>query len=44
MSDEEVVAKLGPEYYSPCSQLTYKADIQNANTQILERRNKESIQ
>ena len=27
VSDEEVSAELGPDYDSPCSQLTYEADI-----------------
>ena len=44
MSDEEVAAELGPDYYPPCSQLTYDADIQNAKERIRERRNKEFIQ
>ena len=38
VSDEEVSRELGPNYISPCSQLTYKADIQNAKDRILERR------
>ena len=43
VSDEEVAAELGPTYDPPCSQLTYEADIRNANERILERRKKESI-
>ena len=38
MSDEEVSRELGPNYISPCSQLTFEADIRNANERILERR------
>ena len=44
VSDEEVAAELGPDYVPPCSQLTNKADIQNAKERILERRKKRSIQ
>ena len=29
VSDEEVAAKLGPDYDPTCSQLTYKANLQN---------------
>ena len=43
VSDEEVAAKLNPDYNPPCSQLTYKAYIRNATEQILKRRKKESI-
>ena len=38
VSNEEVSRELGPNYISPCSQLNYKADIQDAKEQILERR------
>ena len=44
VSDDEVAAKLGPDYNPPCSQLTYEADIRNAKQRILERRKKKSIQ
>ena len=44
MSDEVVVAELGPYYDPPCSQLIYEADIRNAKTTILECRKKKSIQ
>ena len=37
VSDEEVSRKLGLNYISPCSQLTFKADIQNANERIIKR-------
>ena len=40
VSDEEVAAELGPGYDSPCSQLTYEADILKGKEQILERRKK----
>ena len=30
VSDEEVAAELDPYYDTQCSQLTYKADIQNS--------------
>ena len=43
MSDEAVAAELGQDYDLPCSQLTYKADIQNAKMQILEGRKIELI-
>ena len=42
VSDKEVVQELGPEYMSPCSQLTFEADIRIAKEKILERRKKES--
>ena len=38
VSDEEVSRELKPNYISPCSQLTYEADIRNAKERILERR------
>ena len=38
VSDEEVSRELGLNYISPCSQLTFVADIRNAKDQILERR------
>ena len=38
VSDEEVLHEFGPNYISPCSQLTYEADIRNAKERILERR------
>ena len=44
VSDEEVAAELNPEYNPPCSQLTYKAYIQNAKERILAPQKKESIQ
>ena len=44
VSDEEVAAELGPDYYPPCSQLTYTADIRNAKERVLERRTKKTIQ
>ena len=44
VSDEEVAAELGPNYNTPCSQLTYEADIQNAKDRILKRRKKVVIQ
>ena len=44
VSDEEVTAKLGPDYNPPCSQLIYEADIRNAKENILNRRYKKSIQ
>ena len=37
VNDEEVSRKLGPNYISPCSQLTFEADIRNAKERILER-------
>ena len=37
--NEEVAEKLSPDYDPPCSQLTYEADIRNANERILERKN-----
>ena len=44
VSEKEVTAELGLDYDPPCSTLTYKCDILNANKQILERRMKQSIQ
>ena len=44
VSDKELAAVLGPDYNPPCSQLTYEADIRNANKRILERRKKKFIQ
>ena len=38
VSDEEVSRELGPNYISPCSQLTFEADIRNAKTRIFESR------
>ena len=38
VSDAEVSRELGPNYISPCSQLTFEADIRNAKKQILQRR------
>ena len=38
VSDEEVSRELGHNYISPCSQLTFEADIRNAKERILERR------
>ena len=38
MSEEEVSRELGPNYISPCSKLTFEADIRNAKERILERR------
>ena len=38
VSDKEVSCELGPNYISPCSQLTFEADIRNAKERILERR------
>ena len=38
VSDEEVSRELGPNYISPCSQLTFEADIRIAKKRILERR------
>ena len=38
VSDKEVSRELGPNYISPCSQLTLEADIRNAKQRILERR------
>ena len=38
VSDEEVSREVGPNYISPCSQLTFEADIRNAKERILERR------
>ena len=38
VSNEEVSCKLGPNYFLPCSQLNFKADIQNVKERILERR------
>ena len=38
VSDEEVSRELGLNYISPCSQLTFEADIRNAKERILERR------
>ena len=37
VSDEEVSRELGPNYISPCSQLTFEADIRNAKERIFER-------
>ena len=42
VSDKESAQELGPEYMSPCSQLTFEADIRIAKEKILERRKKES--
>ena len=42
VSDKEVAQVLGPEYMSPCSQLTFEADIRIAKEKIHERRKKES--
>ena len=42
VSDKEIAEELGPEYMSPCSKLTFKADIWIAKEKILERRKKES--
>ena len=42
--DGEVAAELGPDYYPPCFQLTYEADIRNAKERILERRKEKFIQ
>ena len=38
VSDEEVSRELGPNYISPCSKLTFEADIRNDKDRILERR------
>ena len=38
VSDEKVSRELGSNYISPCSQLTFEADIRNAIERILERR------
>ena len=38
VSEAEVSRELGPNYISPCSRLTFEADIRNAKTRILERR------
>ena len=35
VSDEEVLRELGPNYISPCSQLTFKADIRHPKERIL---------
>ena len=35
MSDEEVSRELGPNYISPCFQLTFEADIRIAKKRIL---------
>ena len=43
VSDKEIAQKLGPEYMSPCSQLTFVADIRIAKKKLLELRKKESI-
>ena len=37
VSEEEVSRETGPNYISPCSQLTFEADIRNAKERILER-------
>ena len=37
VSNEEVSRELGPNYTSPCFQLTFEADIRNAKEQIVER-------
>ena len=37
VSDEEVSRELGPNYISPCSQLTFEANIRNAKVQTLDR-------
>ena len=42
LSNKEIAQELGPEYMSPCSQLTFEADIRIAKEKILERRKKES--
>ena len=42
VSDKKIAQELGPEYMSPCSQLTFEADILIAKEKILERRKKES--
>ena len=42
VSDKEIAQELGPEYMSPCSQLTFEADIRIAKEKILERSKKES--
>ena len=44
LSDKKVAAELGPDYDPPCSQLTYKADIQHAKDRILKHRKKVFIQ
>ena len=36
--DEEVSRELGPNYISPCSKLTFEANIRNSKERILERR------
>ena len=38
VNDEKVSRELGANYISPCSQLTFIADIRNAKDRILERR------
>ena len=38
VSHEEVSRELVPNYISPCSELTFEADIRNAKVRILERR------
>ena len=38
VSDEEMSRELGPNYISPCSQITFEADIRNAKERILKRR------
>ena len=38
VSDEEVSRELGPNYISPCSQITVEADIRDAKERILELR------
>ena len=43
VSDEEVSREPGPNFISPCSQLTFKADIRNAKERILERRKNNMI-
>ena len=42
VSDKVIVQELRPEYMSPCSQLTFEADIRIAKEKILERQKKES--
>ena len=39
-----MAAELGPDYVPQCSQLTYEADIRNAEEKILESRKKKYIQ
>ena len=41
MSDKEIAQELGPEYMSPCFQLTLEADIQIAKEKIFDRLKKE---